>query len=156
MRIAAIGDVHGNSAALEAVLRDVDRVGSDLVVNLGDHVSGPLDAAGTAELIAGRDMLCIRGNHDRWLLERARDEMGPSDRVADEQLVERDRSWLASLVPTATVEDMDGAVRCVGEGALGGAGRAPRMGPRPGDRPGLGELTSVHVEWILESGCCSP
>ena len=46
MRIAAIADVHGNSAALEAVLRDVDRVGADAIVNLGDHFSGPLDAAG--------------------------------------------------------------------------------------------------------------
>ena len=55
VRIAAIGDVHGNGAALEAVLRDVDRVGADLVVNLDDHFSGPLDAAGTAELTAGRD-----------------------------------------------------------------------------------------------------
>ena len=106
MRIAAIADVHGNSAALEAVLRDVDRVGADLVVNLGDHFSGPLDAAGTADLIAGRDMICVRGNHDRWLVERTRDEMGPSDRVAEARLTERDRRWLASLAPTATVDDV--------------------------------------------------
>ena len=99
MRIAAIGDVHGNSAALEVVLREVDRVGVDLIINLGDHFSGPLDAAGTAELIAGRDMLCVRGNHDRWLVECDREAMGPSDRVADAQLVERDRRWLASLPP---------------------------------------------------------
>ena len=42
MRIAAIADVHGNLGALRAVLAHIKRVSSpDLIVNLGDHVSGP-------------------------------------------------------------------------------------------------------------------
>ena len=76
MRIAAIGDIHGNSAALEAVLRDIDRCEVDRIVNVGDHFSGPLDARGTADLLQSRDIISIRGNHDRWLIEQKQSEMG--------------------------------------------------------------------------------
>ena len=40
--IAAISDIHGNILALEAVVRDIARRHVDTVVNLGDHLSGPL------------------------------------------------------------------------------------------------------------------
>lgn len=69
MRIAAIGDIHGNSAALDAVLDDISRRGVDLIVNLGDCFSGPLDAAGTARRLARLDLPTVRGNHDRMLSE---------------------------------------------------------------------------------------
>ena len=43
MRIAVIADIHGNILALEAVIADLARRGgADVVVNLGDLVSGPL------------------------------------------------------------------------------------------------------------------
>lgn len=44
MRFAAIADIHGNCFALEAVLADAADVGVQEVVNLGDHLSGRLDA----------------------------------------------------------------------------------------------------------------
>jgi predicted phosphodiesterase len=43
MKFAAIADVHGNCVALEAVLADIAANGITEVVNLGDHVSGPLE-----------------------------------------------------------------------------------------------------------------
>jgi hypothetical protein len=46
MKFAAIADVHGNCFALEAVLADIAAIGITDVVNLGDHVSGPLAANG--------------------------------------------------------------------------------------------------------------
>ena len=39
MKFAAIADIHGNSAALEAVLADIAALGITEVVNLGDHDS---------------------------------------------------------------------------------------------------------------------
>ena len=65
MRFAAIADVHGNIAALEAVLADIAALGITDVVNLGDHVSGPLEAARTADLLMARDFPSIRGDQDR-------------------------------------------------------------------------------------------
>lgn len=106
MRIAIISDVHGNVRALEAVLADVARRGTDATVNLGDCVSGPLQAAATADLLMGQAFLTVRGNHDRQLLDRAPDAMNASDRAAHEQLRPEHRAWLASLPPTATVGDV--------------------------------------------------
>ena len=38
MKFAAIADIHGNYAALEAVLADIAALGIGEVVNLGDHL----------------------------------------------------------------------------------------------------------------------
>ena len=62
---AAIADVHGNRWALEAVLEDIDRRGIRSVVNLGDNLFGPLDPAGTADLLIARDFPSVSGNQDR-------------------------------------------------------------------------------------------
>ena len=41
MRVAALYDVHGNLAALDAVLRDARLAKVDLVVSGGDVAAGP-------------------------------------------------------------------------------------------------------------------
>ena len=69
MRFAAISDIHGNSAALRAVLDDIAALGVYRVVNLGDHLSGPLDPRGTAEILMASGMTSIRGDQDRILAE---------------------------------------------------------------------------------------
>ena len=68
MKIAAIADIHGNDLALEAVLADIAAHGIEEVVNLGDHLSGPLNAGRTADILMARDFPSVRGNHDRWLI----------------------------------------------------------------------------------------
>ena len=65
MKFAAIADVHGNCAALEAVLADIAAAGIAEVVNLGDHVSGPLEPRRTADLLMQCAFPSIRGNQDR-------------------------------------------------------------------------------------------
>ena len=54
MRLAAIADIHGNASALEAVLADITAQGIADIVNLGDHLSGPLEAGRTAEVVGGQ------------------------------------------------------------------------------------------------------
>jgi predicted phosphodiesterase len=106
MRIAAVADIHGNLLALEAVLADLRTHQPDLVVNLGDHLSGPLQAAATADLLLSqRDWIQIRGNHDRRIVDRPVGEMRLSDRVAAEQITAHHLAWLRSLPATATAAD---------------------------------------------------
>jgi putative phosphoesterase len=64
-RFAVIADVHGNRWALEAVLEDIARRGIRDIVNAGDHLFGPLDPAGTAELLMSLDLPSVAGNQDR-------------------------------------------------------------------------------------------
>ena len=49
MRLALVSDIHGNLAALEAVIADLESRHIDQVVNLGDTLSGPLLPAETAQ-----------------------------------------------------------------------------------------------------------
>lgn len=107
MRIAAISDVHGNLGALRAVLADIDRRGVDLVVDLGDKLSGPLYPAETADLMMGRDIVHIAGNHERQLLELPAERMGMSDRIAHAALAPRHRDWLSALPAEAALADGD-------------------------------------------------
>jgi putative phosphoesterase len=105
MRIAVIADIHGNFRALEAVREDIARRSPDVVVNLGDHLSGPLQAAATADLLMTESYINIRGNHDRQLTDRPPSKMGASDGFAHAQLTTRHLDWLASLPPTQILED---------------------------------------------------
>ncbi|WP_376087204.1 metallophosphoesterase family protein [Roseomonas sp. CCTCC AB2023176] len=100
MRIAAIADVHGNLLALEAVLDDLAGFAPDLVVNLGDTVSGPLQAAETADLLMARSFPTVRGNHDRHLIHPPAKGMGASDRAAHAGLAPHHLAWLAALPAT--------------------------------------------------------
>lgn len=103
MRIAVLADIHGNLGALEAVVADLKEAAPDLVLNLGDCLSGPLDAAATADLLMDLSWTTIRGNHDRELAETPIDAMGASDRAAAEQMSERHRAWLRTLPATLAV-----------------------------------------------------
>ena len=105
MRIAVIADIHGNLRALEAVRADLRGHAPDVVINLGDHLSGPLQAAATADLLIASNYLQIRGNHDRQLLDRPPDRMGASDRAAFGQLSNRHKEWLSSLPATKMFGD---------------------------------------------------
>lgn len=100
MRIAALSDIHGNLAALEAVLADIERRGSELIINLGDILSGPLYPAETATRLIALDLPTIRGNHERQLLEQPPETMGASDAYAHGCLNESQLAWLRSL-PTS-------------------------------------------------------
>ena len=105
MKFAAIADIHSNYLALEAVLDDIRAQGIADIVNLGDAASGPLDAARTIDLLIGCGAVSIRGNHDRYLIDRAPEKMGSWDRPAWEQLAESHFAWLRALPPTRLFRD---------------------------------------------------
>ena len=106
MRIAAIADVHGNLRAMEAVLADIANHAPDITVNLGDCVSGPLDAAGTADQLIEYGFVTIRGNHDRQLVDRSPAAMGEADRAAAARLGAAHLAWLAALLPMVVMGDV--------------------------------------------------
>ncbi len=102
--LAVIADVHGNRWALEAVLQDIDQRGIQQIVNLGDHLTGPLDPAGTADLLSTRNMLSICGNDDRVLFTPD-EKLASSQRYTREQLTPAHLQWLRALPETAVVAD---------------------------------------------------
>jgi diadenosine tetraphosphatase ApaH/serine/threonine PP2A family protein phosphatase len=105
MRFAAIADVHGNYLALEAVIADIRVQGIDEIVNLGDMASGALDAARTMDMLIALDAVHVRGNHDRYLIDRPPEKMGSWDRPAYDQLEARHLDWLRAIPATQVFRD---------------------------------------------------
>lgn len=103
MRFAVLADIHGNAFALDAVLADMRAQSVDTAVNLGDFFSGPIEAGATASMLMDRDFISIQGNHDRYLIEQDPSEMGPSDRVAYDQLSQVHLDWISGLPATRMV-----------------------------------------------------
>jgi predicted phosphodiesterase len=97
MKIAAISDIHGNLHALDATLADIGRRNVDLIVNLGDMLSGPLRPRETADRLMALECPTISGNHERQVLTLERDAMGLSDRYAADLITAPQRAWLAAL-----------------------------------------------------------
>jgi diadenosine tetraphosphatase ApaH/serine/threonine PP2A family protein phosphatase len=100
MRFATIADVHGNYLALEAVIADIRTQGIDAIVNLGDMVSGPLDACRTMDVLKALDAVHVLGNHDRYLIDRPLEKMGSWERDVYTQLDASDLDWLRAIPPT--------------------------------------------------------
>ncbi len=104
LRIAVIADIHGNRWALEAVLADIDRRQITQIVDLGDSVLGPMDPAGTADLLIARNIPSICGNNDRVLF--APPEQPSASLIFTRAcLTEAHLEWLRGLPTTAVVAD---------------------------------------------------
>ena len=107
MRFAAIADVHGNYLALEAVIADIRAQGIETIVDLGDMASGALDAQRTLDAMMALGAIHVRGNHDRYLIDRPPEKMGSWERPAYAQLSERHLDWLRSLPQSRVFHDQD-------------------------------------------------
>jgi putative phosphoesterase len=62
--VAIFSDVHGNSAALWAVLADIQRRGADQTFSLGDLVGYGPDPNGVIDLIRDNGIPSLMGNYD--------------------------------------------------------------------------------------------
>ena len=91
MRLAVISDIHGNLPALEAVHAEIKTASPDLIVNLGDCLSGPLWPEETAQYLIAENWPTVRGNHDRALAEMPPGEMDTIDAFAYRHLTKASR-----------------------------------------------------------------
>jgi predicted phosphodiesterase len=105
MRMAVMSDVHGNLLALDAVMADIATQSVDVVVNLGDLLSGAVQPRETADRLIDLGLPTVRGNHERQLLTYAPERMGASDRLAHDTITDRHRKWMAGLPLTLQVAD---------------------------------------------------
>ena len=117
MRVAALYDIHGNDAALDAVLAELDDLGVDLIVIGGDVAGGPFPRETAERVLAlGDRAIVIRGNGERELVEaRLRLDAGaarldPGDIWSSRThwaagVLERSRlDWMGQLPPLSSVE----------------------------------------------------
>jgi predicted phosphodiesterase len=96
MRIALIADIHGNLAALEAVLADLAHESPDQIVCLGDVAATgpqPREVLNRMRALGGP---VVQGNTDAFLLGR---QSSPDDDEATRRFDEIDRWCAAQLAP---------------------------------------------------------
>lgn len=97
MRVAVFSDVHGNLAALEAVLAEIAALRPDRVVFGGDLVFGGPEPEACAARVGALGIPCVRGNTDEWF---AGDRRGPGDGISEwirARLSAASRAFLAAL-----------------------------------------------------------
>ena len=72
-RTIAIGDIHGCSAALDAILEAIRPRPDDCIVTLGDYINRGPDSRGVIERLIDLEKRCrlvpLLGNHDQTLLD---------------------------------------------------------------------------------------
>jgi predicted phosphodiesterase len=112
VRVAVLSDVHGNLAALESVLADVDAAGVDEIWCLGDLTGYGARPNECVAMMRERADLCLAGNHDLVV----RGDLGVDAFTADaaaaasyarEQLARPELEWLRTLAPLGQREGVE-------------------------------------------------
>jgi putative phosphoesterase len=108
-RIALISDIHGNLAALDAVLADIGSAATDDIYCLGDLVGYGPDPVGVVDRIRSLGIPTVRGNYDEgvglrrgecgcyYADEQARLDGAASYRFTAARVDEERAWWLAGL-----------------------------------------------------------
>ena len=100
-RLALLSDQHGHDVAFRAALADVDRLGVEEIVCLGDVVQGGAEPAQTLDRLAGLGCETVLGNADAFLLEVPADSPEP---VTERQLEVRE--WTLSQLSASQIEQI--------------------------------------------------
>ncbi len=113
MQIAFISDIHGNLDALDAVLRDIDMIGVETVVCLGDIVGYGPEPGECAREVLKRGLVSVMGNHEAMLFMLSSDQLKELDPrigtpllMARDQLAPEEMSALRDMPIAAEMEDM--------------------------------------------------
>jgi putative phosphoesterase len=100
-RLALISDQHGNDVAFRAALADVERLGVEEVICLGDVVQGGTEPAQTLDRLAALGCETVLGNADAFLLELRADDPEP---FTEGQLEVRE--WTLSQLSSSHLEQI--------------------------------------------------
>ena len=99
--LALLSDQHGNDVAFRAALDDVERLGVEEIVCLGDVVQGGTEPAQTLDRLATLGCETVLGNADAFLLEVPVDSPEP---VTERQLEVRE--WTLSQLDPSHLEQI--------------------------------------------------
>lgn len=104
MRYAIISDIHSNLEGLTSVLGAISEIGVDFLLCCGDIVGYAADPSSCVELVKEKKVRCIKGNHERGLIdidEERRPPMNPYALEAiyysSENVTDAQRDWLKAL-----------------------------------------------------------
>ncbi len=117
MVTAFISDIHGNVAALDAVMEDLKQRGVRQVIVAGDLVGRGPDGTAVVEKIAATGWPTIFGNHEEYLLNFIHRRVPPpwleieewaAARFMASELSDAAAGWIAKLPAAVSVDDAPG------------------------------------------------
>lgn len=122
MATIAVGDIHGNLAALTDILGQIggEAREGDTIVFLGDYIDRGPDTKGCVDAILGfqsqvdAEVVCLIGNHEDWLLRTLRDHSR--------------HSWLLGMEAFETIRSYSAEAAVAIREAMAGVGTALHMG----------------------------
>jgi putative phosphoesterase len=100
MKLAIVSDVHSNLHALEAVMKEIDRIGPEMVACAGDLVGYGAFPNECCEILKARASKTVKGNHDCAVLEK--DPSGANPYAARAIL------WTADIISTESRRFLEG------------------------------------------------
>lgn len=125
-RFAILGDIHCEDVRLDLALTFAAKQSLDAVLSVGDVVDGRGDAGRCCTLLQQSDVVCVRGNHDRWWASG--ESMGFADGTPRDALGPDQRAWIAALPATRNLSTpLGGLLLCHG------LGENDMVGVEPGD-----------------------
>jgi predicted phosphodiesterase len=101
VRLALISDQHANDVAFRAALKDIERIGVDDIVCLGDVAQGGDEPAQTLDRLAALGCETVLGNADAFLLEVPTDT---NEEITERQLERRE--WTLSQLSDSHLEQI--------------------------------------------------
>ena len=115
MRLAILGDVHGNLHAFEAALAHARAQSPDQIVLLGDYMIGCPDAVSCWQLACSLGATMLRGNHERYVMDYDTQHGDPKWYTdawlplqwTVAQLTESDRNIMRRLPICTQISDLD-------------------------------------------------
>ncbi|MFV3315779.1 metallophosphoesterase family protein [Pseudomonas sp. BNK-43-a] len=109
--IGIISDIHGNFAALSTVLAELDRMGVDEIICLGDTAGYYSQVNECCDILRARGIFSLMGNHDAYIaLNQPCPRSNSANACLDYQrevLSADNRRWLESLPERASLHGLE-------------------------------------------------
>lgn len=80
--IGVIGDIHCENAKLEMIIRYLKEQ-CEHILAVGDIVDGKGNCNHCIELLSNEKIKCVKGNHDKWLLEGIMRDLKNATKISD-------------------------------------------------------------------------
>jgi predicted phosphodiesterase len=144
MPLALVSDIHGNDAALAAVVAELQRLGIERVVCLGDVAQGGPQPAEVLDRLTALGWPVILGSADAFLLEVPTDSPEP---LTEAQLERRD--WTLTQLSPAHLDQIRAFVPTLDVEVDGVTLRAFHGSPRSYDDVVLPDTPDAQAERLL-------
>ncbi len=106
MKFGVITDIHNNFTALKAVAEELQRRQCDRIICCGDIIGiGPFPEETVQYLMQIPDLIAVRGNHEKYLLDEMPNEYPNEEKMGYEEM--KHHKWVHSLLSDESISFLE-------------------------------------------------